>query len=141
MPKIRSLEEITRKWADVTPTRATEYIKGVENPKDDWKAKTLAAKDNYKLGIQSSLANDSFAKGVGRSSTSRWQDKAVRKGGARFGPGVMDGVDDYNRGFAPYRDVIANTVLPPRYPKGDPRNIERVRAMASALRKKKLEGG
>lgn len=141
MPKIRSLEEITRKWTEVTPMRADEYVKGVLAPKEDWKSKTLGAARNYELGITSSLANKSFEKGVGKSSTGKWQAKASVKGGARFGPGVRDAGPDYNSGFAPYRDVIANTTLPPRYPKGDPRNIERVRAMAKALRDKKLAGG
>jgi hypothetical protein len=35
-------------------------------------------------------------------------------------------------------DVIANTVLPPRGPKGDPRNLDRVKAITTALRAKKL---
>lgn len=141
MPKIRALDQIARKWGEVTPQRASEYIEGVKAPKEDWKAATLGAEKNYELGIQTALANKQFAKGVGRSSTGNWQSKAVEKGGARFGPGVSAGVGDYNSGFAAYRDVIANTSLPPRYPKGDPRNIERVRVMAKALRDKKVAGG
>lgn len=140
MPKIRSIDAITRKWHDVTPQRADEYIEGVRSPKEDWKGKTLAAAKNYELGIQAALVNKSFDKGVGKSSTGRWQEKAIKKGGVRFGPGVQEAAPDFQAGFAPYRDVIAQTSLPPRYPKGDPRNIERVRAMAKALRDKKLAG-
>lgn len=140
MPKIRSIDAITRKWHDVTPMRADEYVKGVQSPKEDWKTKTLSAAKNWELGISGAVANKSFDKGVGKSSTGRWQEKAVRKGGVRFGPGVQEAAADFNRGFGPYRDVIANTTLPPRYPKGDPRNIERVRAMAKALRDRKMAG-
>jgi len=141
MPKIRSIDEITRKWHDVTPLRADEYVAGVQNPKEDWKTQTLGAAKNYELAIAASVANKSFDKGVGKSSTGRWQDKAVKKGGVRFGPGVTEAAPDFHRGFAPYRDVISNTTLPRRYPKGDPRNLERVRVMAKALRDKKLAGG
>jgi hypothetical protein len=49
----------------------------------------------------------------------------------------MVGSDDYEKGFAPYRDVIEQTALPPRFPKRDPRNIQRVSAIATALAKKK----
>jgi hypothetical protein len=141
MPKIRGLDQISRKWGEVTPARATEYVQGVQSPKEDWKSATLAGAKNYELGIQTAIANKQFDKGVSKSSTEDWQRKAVEKGGARFGPGVTAGVSDYNSGFAPYRDVIANTSLPARYPKGDPRNIERVRVMAKALRDKKVSGG
>ena len=141
MPVIRALDEVARKWSEVTPARATEYVNGVTNPKADWKANTTAAVGNYALGIQSSLANKSYDKGVAKSSTEKWKSKAITKGGARFGPGVSDAKNDYSSGFAPYRDVIANTSLPARYPKGDPRNIERVRVMAAALRAKKMVGG
>jgi hypothetical protein len=46
--------------------------------------------------------------------------------------------DDYAKGFGPYANVIAATTLPPRYPKGDPRNIERVSAIAQALHQEKV---
>jgi hypothetical protein len=44
---------------------------------------------------------------------------------------------DYQEGVQPYLDTIAATVLPPRFPKGDPRNLERVKAITTALRKRK----
>jgi len=49
----------------------------------------------------------------------------------------MVGGDDYEKGFAPYRDEIEKTALPPRYPRRDPRNIQRVATIAAALGKKK----
>jgi hypothetical protein len=140
MPKIRSLDAVVRKYGDVTPQRASEYVAGVTDPLNDWKANTTAAVSNYNLGIAASLANKSFDKGVAKTSTEKWKSKAISKGGQRYGPGVTDGVPDYSAGFAPYRDVISNTSLPARYPKGDPRNIERVRVMAAALRAKKMAG-
>lgn len=140
MPKIRAMDAIARKYGDVTPQRASEYVAGVTDPLNDWKTNTAAAVGNYNLGIQASLANKSFDKGVAKASTEKWKDKAIKKGGARYGPGVTEGVPDYQAGFAPYQSVIAGTTLPPRYPKGDPRNIERVRVMAAALRAKKMSG-
>ena len=37
----------------------------------------------------------------------------------------------------PYLETIAATQLPPRFAKGDPRNVQRVAAIAAALRKRK----
>lgn len=140
MPAIKSSAEIAAKWTRVTPQRQDDYKSGVQSPKKDWQASTLAAKDAYKAGIQAAITQDRFAKGVNKSSTDEWKRKAIAKGVTRFAEGVSLSSADYQSGFAPYRDVIENTTLPPRFAKGDPRNIERVKVMAAALHAKKLAG-
>lgn len=138
MPKIRDIGSIADKWARVTPERSEDYKLGVQNPKTDWKSATQAAVGTYKAAMTTSLTNDRFAKGVGKSSTDKWKEKASTKGANRFGEGVSLGKSDYQTGFSPYRDVIESTTLPPRYPKGDPRNIDRVKVLAAALHAKKI---
>jgi hypothetical protein len=88
--------------------------------------------------MTAAAAADSFAKGVTKAGTDKWKSKALQKGPGRFAEGVMVAGPDYEAGFAPYRDEIERTTLPPRFPKGDPRNISRVATIAAALRKKKL---
>ena len=137
MPKVKDAGEIAKKWARVTPQRSEDYIQGVQNPRTDWEAATKAAESNYESGVQGAIRDKRFGKGVAGAGTDKWQSKTVDKGGQRWGPGVQGAEGDYEEGFKPFREVIAGTTLPPRYPKGDPRNIERVRTMAAALRKKK----
>ena len=67
--------------------------------------------------------------------------RAETIGADRFASGVEAGLSNYEEGVKPYLDVIASTSLPPRGPKGDPRNYERVKVMGEALRKKKVGGG
>ncbi len=140
MTQIKSLDRISKKWAEVTPQRQAEYIDGVQNPKADWASETSKANDSYKKGIQASLANDSFKKGVEKAGTSKWQEKTLSKGPSRWAQGVADSRSDYEAGFAPFREVIANTQLPPRGPKGDPANINRVAVLAKALHARKVAG-
>jgi hypothetical protein len=140
MAKIRDLDFVAKKWGTVTAQRGGEYADGVANPKADWKASTVAADANWKAGVTAAVTGGQFLKGVNKSSTEDWKSMAIKKGVARFGPGVTEAVPAYTKGFGPYRDVIANTVLPLRYPKGAPQNIERVRVMAAALRAKKVAG-
>ena len=135
MPKVKS--GVAEKWARVTPQRTEDYSQGVRNPRKPWAASTLASVPNYEAGIQKSIAEKRFAKGVSKAGDNKWQEGAVVKGTARFGPGVQAAEGAYATGIAPYLQVIESTSLPPRYPKGDPRNIERVKVMAAALRKKK----
>ena len=140
MPTIKPLDKIGEKWTRVASGAAVEYTEGVKNPRKDWKAETLKAASNYDSGVQRAIQNKSFEKGVNKSGTDEWQRGALEKGSARYGQGVSLAKDKYVRNFAPFHDVIANTTLPARGPKGDPKNIERVRVLADALHKRKLSG-
>lgn len=138
MPKIRS--NPGEKWARVTPQRSQDYVQGVRNPRVSWAKATSAAEANYVTGVQQAIAEKRFGKGVQKAGDAKWQEKAVTLGGQRFGPGVQAAQSAYETGFAPYAQVIESTTLPPRYAKGDPRNLQRVNAIATALRKKKVSG-
>jgi len=133
MPKIKSAAEIAEKWGRVTPERTPDYEAGIKSPKKDWATATKAAEGAYKEGVTKAAAEGRFGKGVTKAGTSKWQEKSLQVGPARYGQGVLVAKPEYEKGFAPYRDVIEKTTLPPRFAKGDPRNIERVKSMAAAL--------
>ena len=139
MVAIRKLEDIVAKYKEVTPTRAPFYEKGVSEPLKDWAERTSAAKTAWQEGIQNAITKDLFVKGVTEAGTPKWQERAKKKGPARWSEGVAIAADDYKKGFAPYHETIAALTLPPRARRGDPRNIERVKAIAMALYKKRLE--
>lgn len=138
MPKIRSASEVSKKWARVTPERAEDYRLGVMNPKKDWADETAKSEKIYEEGVKKAITNKRFGKGVRAAGTAKWQKGAIEKGTERFGPGVEHAQEAYEKGFAPYRDVIEGLSLPPKYPKGDPRNLARVAAVAKALHDKKM---
>jgi len=140
MPKVRSSSEIAEKWGRVTPQRTADYEAGVKNPKEDWASAAKAAEGTYKTAVTQAANEGRFGKGVAAAGTAKWQSKAVAKGTVRWGPGVQIATPDYEKGFAPFRDTIERTTLPPRFPKGDPRNIDRVSAIARALHDKKVKG-
>jgi hypothetical protein len=128
---------IQEKYGRVTPGRSEDYVLGITNPKRDWAQAAGAAKESHKAAMQVAAQNDSYAKGVAKAGTARWQDKAKKKGPARFSEGVALAAPDYAAGFQPYADVIKATTIPPRFPKGDIRNLDRVKVISQALRKKK----
>ncbi len=133
MSVVKSIASIAEKWARVTPQRSADYEAGVKNPIRDWATNTGAANGAYKAGVADAIAKDRFAKGVAKAGTEKWKRRATEVGTARFAQGVQVAQPDYEKGFAQFRDVIEKTVLPPRFAKGDPRNIDRVRVMAAAL--------
>jgi hypothetical protein len=133
MAFIRSIEHIARKFATVTPGRTEDYRIGVENPRRDWATAAASAESAYEMGVTQAIAKKRFGRGVKAAGTEAWQRGAVEKGVSRWGPGVTMAQDKYARNFAPYRDAIERTTLPPRFARRDPRNLERVKAIVNAL--------
>lgn len=138
MPEIKSSANIAEKWARVTPQRTEDYKQGVENPRTDWAKATQGAAAAQAAGVQAAIQEKRFEKGVAKAGTSKWQKNASEKGTQRWGSGVQAAGEDYSTGFQPYAETIKSTTLPARYPKGDPRNLERVKVMAQALHAKKV---
>lgn len=136
MPKVRAGADA--KWVRRTSSATEEFSQGVQSPRTDWAQAAVAAAPVQHAAVQQAIADNRYAKGVQAAGSQRWQQKSLSKGAARFGPGVTDAQSDYAKGVQPYLDVISNTVLPPRGPKGDAKNLERVRIIANALRNKKL---
>lgn len=133
MAEIKSMAAISEKWTRVTPMRTEDYRKGIENPRRDWEQETVAAKANWKAGVDAAANKDMFSKGVSAAGTKKWKDKALAKGPGRFAEGVSLAGPDYERGFAPYRESISRVDLGPKFPRRDPRNLDRVKRVVNAL--------
>jgi hypothetical protein len=128
------------KWKERSSMASGAYEQGVKNPRVNWEEATKNAEANYKAGITDAMAKGRFGKGVAKAGSAKWQAGALAKGAQRFSQGVQLSQDAYASGIAPYLDTIKNLTLPPKGPKGSPQNIERVKAVADALRKKKMGG-
>lgn len=136
---IKPLEQTAEKWIRISQASAPDYVAGVQNPRSDWAKQTAAAEKNYEAGVQASIARKGFSKGVVKAGTAKWQQNTIEKGSARWPQGISIAGPAYVAGFSPYHSVIAGLTLPARGPKGDPRNIDRVRVVTEALHKKKVE--
>jgi len=137
MANVKSADRVAEKWARVTPQRAEDYSLGVKSPRTSWANASTAANDRYKAGVTEAANANRYPKGIAATGDAGWSAKTLAKGPARFAEGVMLSGPDYQEAVKPYLDVIAATQLPPRGPKGSPQNLQRVAAIATALRKKK----
>jgi hypothetical protein len=140
MAEVKSGAAIQEKYTRVTPGRSEDYKIGVTSPRRSWSKAATTANQSWKDGVAQASAGDRFAKGVNAAGDGKWQSKALDKGPGRFSEGTMKAGGDYLKGVQPYLDTIASTAIPPRFPKGDPRNINRVSVLNLALRKKKVGG-
>jgi hypothetical protein len=136
--KIKSVDQAAAKFVSRASAAAPDYTNGVQNPRRDWAQSTSAADSTYAAGVQQAVSNGSFKKGVIAAGTDKWQRKSTTVGAQRFSSGVNAAKGDYATKVAPFFDVLSNLTLPPRQPKGDPSNVQRVAAVAQALRAKKL---
>jgi len=137
MAFIRSVDVISKKWADVTPMRADDYAAGIASPRRSWAVATKAAEGAYEDGVKKSMIQKSFGKGVTKAGDEKWSRKATVNGVRNWGPGVAEAQGDYAEGFAHYQAAIAGCVLPPRFARRDPRNLARVKAIVDCLIAKK----
>jgi hypothetical protein len=138
--QIKSADVIAKKFATRAGAASNDYAAGVANPRQDWAGATSAASQTWAGGIQQAISNNSFSKGVNAAGSAKWSRKAAGVGAQRYAPGVQAAQGDYQNGVAPYLQVLAGITLPPRLPKGDPGNVQRVNAVTTALRAKKLQG-
>ena len=140
MPRAKApaASEIAEKWANVTPGRASYYEAGVTSPEEDWEKNAAAQASTYKAAVQAADIDKRFSGGVHKAGTAKWQRKAKDVGVGRFGTGVSAAQGDMSTGVEPYVAVINATELASRKPRGDPGNLERVKAIATALHTKRL---
>lgn len=140
MPKMKDVSAIAEKWARVTPGRVGEYQSGVQNPRTSWSGATANAEGSYKSGVEQAITQGRFKRGVMAAGDGKWMQNTLDKGPQRFSEGVAIAQPTFMEAFAPYASVIESTSLPPRFPRGDARNIKRVEAIANALNKRRNGG-
>jgi len=138
--KTKSLDTIVKKWTEVTPSRSAYYEEGTRGKGGAWAAGAAAGENNWKTGVAAAAASGRFGKGVAKAGASRYEEGVRNKGVERWPSGVSVGGPNYSKGFAPYQAALAAITLPPKGPKGDPKNLERVRAIMTSLRAKKVAG-
>jgi len=137
---VPSAIKIAAKWARVTPDRTTDYEEGVRNPQKDWATATANAETNYEQGVTKAISRKQFGKGVKRAGTPKQQGNSISKGIPRFGEGVRMAEDTMAAAMEGVVKTMQSVTLPPRYPKGDPRNYDRVKAIGDALNKVRIGG-
>ena len=123
------------KWKRRAAVAGEDYVAGVQNPSRSWSQAAQAAAPNYAAGVTAAIQRGGFAKGVQAAGDARWQQGAAQKGPTRFAEGVALAEPQYSAGIGRVAAVINAVALPPRQPTGSPANIQRVAAIATALRK------
>jgi len=131
--RVKSSADIASKWARVSAQRDGDYKDGVTDPGVEWARAAAAAEETYVQGVTEAAGRGAFGKGIAKAGDEKWRRKTVEVGTQRWSPGIRAAVQDFEKGFEPFRDALERLELPPRAPRGDPRNLERVAVVARAL--------
>lgn len=129
IPLDRATERFVRRAGQAGP----DYEAGVRNPRRNWQEATTAAEPSYRDGVTAAAQQGRFGRGVRRAGNAKWQRRAVELGVPRFPTGVAAAADEWTRGFQPFHAAISAVQLPPRRPKRDPANRQRINAVLDAV--------
>ena len=136
---VPSASEIAKRFVKYAPQREERFEEGVRNPGEDWERNTKAAEGNYEEGVKKGITRKAFGKGVTKCGTAKQQAKTIMNL-TRWREGIENAESTMAEAMGPVVAVLEGVKLPPAYPKGDSRNLERVKAITTALRKAKEEG-
>jgi hypothetical protein len=137
---VKDISAIAKKFVARAGVAAGDYTAGVNGTTKDQAALAIAAKDSWAAGVQAAVQNGSYVRGLTKSGTAKWKANAAGIGASRYAPGVANAQQAYVTGFGPYLTVLQNLTLSQRYPRGDPRNTQRVIDVNTALNKARTSG-
>ena len=135
---VKSLAATQRKWGEVTPARSQEYATNAAASGPRWEQGALAAAPNYGAAVRAGNIEARLSAGIRRAGAAKYARKIRDVGAGRFGTGVSAAVQDFGAAVGPYLQAIASVDLPPRRPRGDPGNYQRVNAVGTTLHQRRL---
>lgn len=137
---MKTAQQSGAKWQGNSANGAQNYIKGASETTKDQAALAIAAKQNWKAGLDAAAAAGSYEKGLGRSGKQGWLEGVHQKGAQNFGTGVQSAraVTKYEQNSGKYDSARTAAAAIARGPKGSPGNIQRVAAVAAAERAVKV---
>lgn len=135
MVKVKPIDKVVSKWQARASAAVEDYRFGIENPKVDWATATAAAQSTWAQAVQQAAAEGRFAGGVKKAGTEKWKRKAIEVGATRYASGIAAAVSDYATAMSEVLRTLEGISLPPRGPRGDPRNYERVKIIGDTLHK------
>jgi len=141
MPAIKDITSSAQKWSRNASAAATEFAANAQAAADKWGVATRASGGNFRQAISAGNIQAKFERGVAKAiQLGRFAKKLAAVGSGRYSEGVGTAQSDWAQGFEPYHSALQTVTLPPRAPRGDARNYERVKAIGQTLNAKRISG-
>lgn len=143
MAAIKEIGASSEKWTRRASAAATDLINGVRSPRRPWAESALAANENYKQAVIAAANQNRFQSGVRAAGEEKWKMNTEAKVLSRYPEGVTLAQGEWQRGFAPYQQVISSLTYPPRGLRNSAQNYQRsqVGGQAMAAVRTRILGG
>lgn len=137
---MKSANEAVSKWQTRAGAASTDYSEGARATDKDQAARAIAAKGVYQQGLQESFARNAYEKGLARSGKQGWLAGVEQKGAQNFSTGVSADIarNKYVQNSSKYDSARKAAESLPRGARGSANNLQRVAAVANALRAVKV---
>jgi len=133
MVKTIGIERTVTKWIGRARVARPDYELGIKAPKEPWLEQAIKAKDTFKAAITAPEVPDLFVRGIKRAGKERWEGMALKKGADRFVPGIELSEPYYRGQMTDILAEIERITIPARAPRGDIRNLDRVKKIFQGL--------
>lgn len=131
---MRTAQESAQKFVDRAGSASGLYVAGAASTSKDQSARAIGAKKIYQDALTASFSRDSYAKGLQKSGKQGWLDGVQKKGGDRYAGGVAVSASKYATNSGKYDTARLAADSLPRGLKGSQTNLDRVKAVVTALR-------
>lgn len=136
---VKDISAASQKWADRAAGASSEFQANAVSAADKWRSNTAAAGGNWQAGVTQGGVKERYTRGVQQAGASgKFARRLSEVGSGRYSQGVSGAQQDWATGFQPYHATLSGLSLPPRRPRGDAGNYERVRAVGTALHARRL---
>lgn len=135
---MRSAQESAQKFVSRASSASGEYVSGATSTTKDQSARAIGAKKIYQDALTASFSRDSYAKGLQKSGKAGWLEGVQKKGGERYAGGVAVSAGKYAQNSGKFDTARMAAENMPRGLKGSQANLDRVKAVVSALRTAKI---
>ena len=141
MVDVKPINDVVTKWETRSGGATQDYTKGAVAAANKYATEAGAAAPNYQAGVTASFGRNAYQTGVQKAGAAKYSMGVTKKGGARYAGGITAGKESFSQGMTGVLSTLQGVTLPARGPRGSPGNIQRVAAIASALRAAKVGSG
>jgi len=119
-----------------TGAAAGDYVDGARGTDKDQAQRAIAAKTVYQQALTESFGRDAYAKGLGKSGKAGWLSGVEQKGATNYATGASSELarSKYVSNSGRYDTGRRAADSLPRGARGSAGNLQRVAAVANALR-------
>lgn len=137
---MKSASTAVLKWQQRAAAASADYAEGARTTDKDQAQRAVAAKAVYQQALTESFARDSYSKGLTKSGKAGWLAGVEQKGASNYSTGVATDISrsKYVLNSSKYDSARKAADTMPRGPRGSAANLNRVAAVANALRAVKI---